>query len=205
MGALLPGSMPLFVAALSVLMLGERTGGLRLAGLCLIVLAVLCITGGSLVGPLDARTLLGDALFLTAGMIWALYTVAFRRSGLDPWHGAAIVCGWSGVAVLPLWLASDGTGLASAPAIDVLVQFVVQGLLAGLFGMVVFGVAVRRLGASATALSGAIVPAATALGAWTILGERIEVATGVGIALVVVGLGVFAIAGRAVPMRRKTA
>lgn len=196
MGALLPGAMPLFVAVLSALVLGERFGGLRLAGLALAVVAVLCITGGSLVGPLDGRTLVGDTLFLCAGVIWAIYTVAFRRSGLDPWHGAAIICGWSTVAVVPLWWFSEGTGLTTAPLSDVLVQAAVQGGLAGLFGMVVFGIAVNRLGASATALSGAVVPAATAAGGWLLLSEPIGWATAVGIGLVVVGLALYAIGGQ---------
>ncbi|KIT16562.1 DMT family transporter [Jannaschia aquimarina] len=196
MGALLPGAMPLFVAALSALVLGERFGGLRLSGLALVVVAVLCITGGSLVGPLDGRTLIGDGLFILAGVIWAIYTVAFRRSGLDPWHGAAIICGWSTVVVVPLWGLSDGTGLTTAPLTDVLIQIAVQGGLAGLFGMVVFGIAVNRLGASATALSGAVVPAATAVGGWLLLGETVTTATIVGIALVVVGLALYARGGQ---------
>lgn len=196
MGALLPGSMPLFVAGLSALVLGERPGGLRLAGLGLVVAAVFCITGGSLAGGLDARTLAGDALFLCAGAIWAVYIVAFRLSGLDPWHGAAIVCGWSALGAVPLWLASGGTGLLTAPLGDVALQAAVQGGLAGLLGMVVFGVAVTRLGPSATALSGAVVPAATAAGGWVLLGERVGPMTALGILLVVAGLAIYALGGR---------
>lgn len=196
MGALLPGSMPLFVAALSTLFLGERFGGLRLVGLALVVVAVLCITGGALLGPLDGRTLLGDGLFILAGVIWAIYTVAFRRSGLDPWHGAAIICGWSTLAIVPLWALSEGTGLLTAPLRDVLIQAAVQGGLAGLFGMIVFGVAVNRLGPSTTALSGAVVPAATAFGGWLLLDEAVTSATAIGIVLVVIGLATYAMGGR---------
>lgn len=195
MGALLPGSMPVFVAVLSAVVLGERFGRLRLAGLAMVVVAALCITGGSLIGPLDGRTLLGDALFVAAGVIWAVYIVAFRRSGLDPWHGAAIICGWSTLAVVPLWLLSDATGMTTAPTSDILIQLAVQGGLAGLFGMIVFGVAVNRLGPSATALSGAVVPAATALGGWLLLGEVVPATTLAGIALVVVGLAAYAMGG----------
>lgn len=195
MGALLPGSMPVFVAILSAIVLGERFGGVRLAGLSLVVVAVLCITGGSLVGPLDGRTLTGDALFILAGVIWAIYIVAFRRSGLDPWHAAAIICGWSTLAVVPLWLTSDATGMSTAPLPDILVQLAVQGGLAGVFGMIVFGVAVNRLGPSATALSGAVVPAATAIGGWALLSEAVSATTVAGIVLVVVGLAAYAIGG----------
>ncbi|MEO1312677.1 MAG: DMT family transporter, partial [Pseudomonadota bacterium] len=151
MGALLPGSMPLFVAVLSAIILGERYDRMRLTGLVLIVLAVFCITGGTLVDGLGPATALGDGLFLLAGVSWAIYTVAFRQSGLDAWHAAAIICGWSTLLVVPLWYLSPGTGLWGAPRPDILVQVVVQGLLAGVLGMVVFGLAVTRLGPSATA------------------------------------------------------
>lgn len=193
MGALLPGSMPLFVAIASALMLGERYDRLRLSGLALIVLASFLVTAGGLFGHHDGATIVGDALFLAAGVSWALYTVAYRKSGLDPWHGAAIICGWSSVALVPLWLVLPETGLLTAPAHDIALQFFVQGVLAGLLGMFVFGVAVLRLGPAATALSGAVVPAATAVGGWLILDESISALSIAGTVVMVTGLIVFSL------------
>lgn len=129
-------------------------------------------------------------------MAWAVYTVAYRRSGLDPWQGAALICGWSTVAVTPWWLLSDAARLLDAPARDVAIQSIVQGGMAGLAGMVVYGIAVDRLGSNITALSGAAVPALTALGAWALLDERIEVTTAIGVALVAAGLATYALGGR---------
>ncbi|MEM8871421.1 MAG: DMT family transporter [Pseudomonadota bacterium] len=195
MGALLPGSMPLFVALLSALVLGERFSGIRRLGLTLIVGAVFCITGGTLVEGIGAHVIFGDALFLIAGVSWAVYTVIFRQSRLDVWHAAAIISGWSTLAVVPLWLLSPSSGLLAAPFHDVMLQILVQGFLAGLFGMAIFGLAVRRLGPSAAALSGSVVPALTALGGWALLGERITTFTALGIVVMVAGLTAFAIGG----------
>lgn len=191
MGALMPGSMPLFVAALSAIMLGERYDRTRLIGLALIVAAVLFITGGTFMDGFGLSTALGDGLFLLAGMSWAVYTVAFRQSGLDAWHAAAIICGWSTIAIVPIWYVSPSSGLFTAPLTDVLVQIIVQGFLAGLLGMALFGVAVTRLGPAATALSGAVVPAATAIGGWLFLNELLDGLTLFGIAIMVAGLIAF--------------
>ena len=76
----------------------------------------------------------------------------------------------------------------SAPRPDILVQVVGQGLLAGVLGMGAFGIAVTRLGPSATAVSGAVVPAATAIGGWFFLGEGIAASTLAGILIMVAGL-----------------
>lgn len=191
MGALLPGSMPLFVAVLSAIMLGERYDRTRVVGLILIVLAVFCITWGNLIDRFNVTIALGDGLFLLAGLSWAVYTVAFRQSGLDAWHAAAIISGWSTMVVVPLWLISPSTGLLSAPLADVVIQIAVQGFLAGVLGMVIFGIAVTRLGPSATALSGAVVPAATTIGSWLFLSEITAASTIVGIAIMVAGLVTF--------------
>ena len=79
---------------------------------------------------------------------------------------------------------------------DLPVQAAVQDGFAGLFGMIVFGVAVNHFGPSATALSGAGVSAATALGGWFLLGEAVMPSTAVGIVPVVLGLAAHVLEGR---------
>ena len=191
MGALLPGSMPLFVSIAAAVMLGERYDGQKLCGLALIVAAAFLITSGSFVSDPGGATVLGDTLFLAAGVSWAVYTVAFRKSGLDAWHGAAIICGWSTLALVPLWLVFPDSGLLTSPMQDLALQVVVLGFLAGLFGMFIFGVAVARLGPTATALSGAVIPAATAIGGWVLLEEELSRFAVSGIAVMILGLIAF--------------
>ncbi len=189
MGALLPGSMPVFVAALSAMFLGETFGRTRLLGLAIIVLGVGCIAGAALTGSVGGRNvLIGDALFITAGVFWAVYTVAYRKSGLDPWHGAALICFWSSVLVVPIWVLSPHTLLLSAPIADITLQVAAQGILAGLLGLAAYGAAIRHLGASLAAASGAVVPAFTALGSFFLLSEPLSWLTGLGITSVAIGI-----------------
>lgn len=193
MGALLPGSMPVFVALLSVIILGERFSKGSVIGLGIIVLGVVCVVGSAFTnasgGP---RVLVGDALFLSAGVLWAVYTVAFRQSGLDPWHGAALICFWSAVLVAPIWMILPDTKLLRAAAPDIALQIAAQGLLAGLLGLAAYGAAIRHLGASVAAVSGAVVPALTALGGFVLLGEPLSILSGVGVSLVAIGIWAFA-------------
>jgi len=128
MGALLPGSMPIFVALLSVLILGERFGKGRIIGLGVIVIGVVCVVAAALSGPAGGPSVLfGDTLFIVAGVFWAVYTVAYRKSGLDPWHGAALICFWSAVLIVPIWVIMPNTALLSAPLADIALQVVAQG------------------------------------------------------------------------------
>ncbi|MDJ0684972.1 MAG: DMT family transporter [Alphaproteobacteria bacterium] len=193
MGALLPGSMPVFVALLSALFLGERFGWARLLGLGVILLGVGCIVGDALSGfGANRSVILGDALFLSAGLLWAVYTVAYRKSGIDPWHGAALICFWSAVLVAPVWTLAPETGLRDAPTADIALQIAAQGFLAGLLGLAAYGAAIQRLGAAVAAVSGAVVPGLTALGGFILLDEPLSASAGLGVALVAIGLWAFA-------------
>lgn len=189
MGALLPGSMPVFVAILSAIFLGEKFGGTRLLGLAIIALGVGCIAGAALTDSVGGPdVLIGDALFITAGVLWAIYTVAYRKSGLDPWHGAALICFWSSVLVVPIWILSTNALLLSAPIADIALQVAAQGILGGLLGLAAYGAAIRHLGASLAAASGAVVPALTAIGSIFLLGEPLSWLTGLGVLCVASGI-----------------
>ncbi|MEM9477439.1 MAG: DMT family transporter [Pseudomonadota bacterium] len=193
MGALLPGSMPIFVALLSAVFLGERFGRGRVVGLGIIVLGVVCVVGTTLFGTSGGSNgLLGDTLFISAGVFWAIYTVAYRKSGLDPWHGAALICFWSSIPILPIWIMSPGAALLNAPFPDIALQVAAQGILAGLIGLAAYGAAIRHLGASVAAVSGAVVPALTALGGYVLLGEPLSWLTTIGVTCVAVGIWAYA-------------
>ena len=109
-GALLPGTMPLFVAVLAVLIERERISASRLAGFALIIAGVLAIGGYSLFASQGGEWR-GHVMFLTAALMWAVYTLAFRSAGIGPWHAAAVINFWSIVGFAPVYL----FGLEFAP------------------------------------------------------------------------------------------
>ena len=186
-GALMPGTLPLFVALITVLFMGERMSRVRVAGFALIVLGDLAIGGYSALRGAD-EAWRGHLLFLTAALMWSGYTLAMRRSGLGPWLGAAVVSIVSFVGFTPvyfLWL--EPRIFAAAPA-EIATQIAIQGFGSGLFALAAYGLAIRRLGASQAAAFVSLTPAFAALIAIPVLGEIPDLASSAGVVLV--GLGV---------------
>lgn len=186
MGIFMAGSMPLFVAMGGWVALGDRPGRVRVLGLALMLAGVLTLGMGAWRDGLAAWR--GDLLFVLAAAMWAVYTLAFRGCGLSPWQGAALVNLGSAVALLPVVLVWGAPRLVSAPWRDVALQAFGQGVMAGVLGLVAYSVAIARLGTARAALSAALVPVFTALGAAWLLGESLEGRGWVALALVVPGV-----------------
>lgn len=185
-GMFLTGSMPLFTALMAWAVLGDRVTGIRLAGL-LMILAGLLVFGAASLGQL-AQTWRGDLMFLLAAVLWAVYTLAFRKSGLSPWAGAALVNAWSALLLLPLAWYVSVPKFATAPWQDILIQAAGQGVMAGLLGLVTYMAAIARLGAARASLSGALVPLLTGLGGAWVLNEPLSGSSLAAIALTMVGV-----------------
>ena len=178
--------MPLFTALGARLVQGERISGMRMAGLLLIG-GGMGIFGASSVAD-AAQTWRGDVLFILAAMVWAIYTLAFRSSGLTPWQGAAVINAWSILLLLPVLLIFGAPRLLTAPWTDVAWQALGQGVAAGLLGLVTYMIAIAKLGAARASLSAALVPLSTALGAAWLLGEPLGVSTLAACVLVACGV-----------------
>ncbi|MDW5441665.1 DMT family transporter [Polaromonas sp. SM01] len=186
MGVFMAGSVPLFTALGAWRLHGEPISGPRLAGLLLLVAGMAVFGAGSVDGL--ALTWRGDLLFVLAAGVWALYTLAFRRSGLTPWQGAAVINTWSCLLLLPLLLVWGAPRLLSAPWTEVAWQALGQGVAAGLLGLVTYMIAIARLGAASASLSSALVPLTTALGAAWLLDEPLGAGILVASALVACGV-----------------
>jgi drug/metabolite transporter (DMT)-like permease len=107
-GALNPGCMPLFVALIAAIVLGEKLSTAQKLGLSLIFAGALTIVGWHAAAWSTSRTR-GDALFLLAAFLTACGTVAMRQAKLDPLHEAALVSTGSLVIFPPFYLAFCGS------------------------------------------------------------------------------------------------
>jgi len=195
-GALFPGVMPLMVALLAAVVLGEEFSRAKQLGFAMILPGVLAITLAS-GGELGSAQNLGHVLFLCAGLAWAFYTVALRRARLDGLHAAAISAVGSMLLYLPIYPALQATTMARAPWFDVALQGVVQGILTAIISLMLYGKAVSILGASSGAAFAALCPAMTALMAIPILGEwpqKLDWA-----AIVLISAGVYIVSGGPLP------
>jgi drug/metabolite transporter (DMT)-like permease len=186
-GAVMVGTMPMFVAVLSALISNERFDALRVAGFMTVVAGILGLAAHGLFS-LDSGAWRGHVLFLLAGAMFATYTVAFRRSGIGPWHAAAIVNFYSLLVLAPVYLASSGAHLLQVPAAVVITQAVMQGVVAGVVAIFFFGEAVRRLGASRAAVLSSFTPVFAALLAIPLLGEFPPRLTWAAIVVVSIGI-----------------
>ena len=184
-GTLLPGTMPMFVAILSLIVLREQIARLRWLGFGLILAGVICVTGFGLLESTDIR---GILLLPTAGLLWAGYTIAMRRSGIDAWHSSALINTYSLIALMPMYLLFMDTGFATAPWSDIVIHGFVQGVLSGVVALSTYGIAVRLIGASRAAAFAALIPVMVALFGIPVLGEVPDTVMMIGVVVVSCGV-----------------
>ena len=112
---------PLYVAVLAAIVLGETFTAAKRIGLILIVAGVLGIVWAA-GGTIGSRQNIGHAMFIAAGILWACYVVALRKARLDGLHAAAIAAVGSLIAYVPGYVIIFGTGLFDAPWRDLALQ-----------------------------------------------------------------------------------
>ena len=161
-GVLLPGAMPFFTALIGVLVLGERPDNGRKLGMAAILAGGLVLLAGSLAG--HELSWISYVVLPFGATCWAVYTHAFKHSGLNAFEGAALIAVWSTIINLAL-MPFFGTGLFEASASEIGLQFLTQGVLSGLVSTILYGWSVRILGGTQAAAYTAITPVAAALAA----------------------------------------
>ncbi|WP_418145927.1 DMT family transporter [Variovorax paradoxus] len=196
---LMIGTMPIWVAVLSGVLFGEKFSRQQLGGMAVVLAGVLCIGGYALLANRAAGEWRGDLLFLLAGLCFASFTIAQRRSGISPWHATALVNVCSAVLFAPIYFFWFTPNIFTAPPASVGFQVVAQGILVAILGMYFYTEAVRRLGAPRAAIFGALAPALAALIGALFLKEIPAALTLAGIALVMGGVALVVTGARAKP------
>jgi drug/metabolite transporter (DMT)-like permease len=187
MAALLPGLMPLMVIAGASCMARQMPARRQLlAGA--VVFAGVSLVSGMWTTAGGAHYWLGDALFVSATVLWSIYSLAFRGLGITGLQSAAVISFWSALAVVPLWLWSADTQLLKVSASALAWQVAWQGVIAGIIGIATYGYAMRVLGPTRPAVVGALVPVVSSIGGVWLLGETMSTAAWCGVALVTVGI-----------------
>jgi drug/metabolite transporter (DMT)-like permease len=202
-GALNAGCMPLFVALIAAIAMGERLSTTRILGLTLILTGAVTIVGwhAEVRGTAwSASRTFGDILFLIAALLTACFTLVVAHTKLDPLHAAALVSTGSLVSYLPIYFAIYGAKLAQIALVDPAFQALFQGVAVTIVSVVLYGRAVLILGSSGGAAFGALVPALSALLAIPLLDEWPSETDWVGIALI--SGGVYLASGGPLPRPR---
>lgn len=186
-----PAVLTLAGMALGALVLRERLTGGQLTGAALVI-------GGALLiarpwGAMAPSAWIGDLMFASAGLMFALFAVVVRLCGLKPIPATAALSVVSAIVAIPIRLAfGNAATLMDAGAETVLSQVIVQGLLSGVLAIAAFAAAVDRLGAARAALFPALVPAAALLIGVPVTGEMPASLDWAGMAVASFGLTVAA-------------
>ncbi|MCY3672310.1 MAG: DMT family transporter [Alphaproteobacteria bacterium] len=183
----IPGTFPALTALLGILLLRERAGALRLAGVGLTVAGV-GLTALSALQDAPPGGLGGYALFHLGAWMWAIYTVTARRAEVSPLHAAAILSTVSTAAFLPLFLLFGESRLLEIPFGSLAWQAFVHGILGGIVSIWLYSYAIGVLGAGRTGVFAGLVPGLGALFSALLLGESLAWPELAGLAVVTAGI-----------------
>jgi len=168
--ALGPGASPAWVALLGFVIFAKKPSPRLVAGAVLCALGILGLVWTSAASH-GVGTLAGDAMFLAASALGALYVLQLRTWRVNAVQAAAIVTVYSALVVVPWYLWAGHESLWRATALDLLWQTLWQGLLIGCVALVALNCAIDRLGAERSSALVALVPVLSAMLALVFLGE----------------------------------
>ncbi|MBD3765636.1 MAG: EamA family transporter [Rhodobacterales bacterium] len=160
------------------------------------VLAGLVLISGINAASFSLRGLAGDAMFLLAGSFWSGFGILLRKHRLDPLLASAVIAVSALITFLPVYLwQTGGAGLlARAPRV-LLIEALVQGIVAGIGTLLSYAAMVRLLGPARAAIFPALAPGLAALLAWPVLGLVPGPMEVLGLSTVIAGL-VWAVTGQ---------
>ncbi len=173
---------------MAVWFLGDTLTPRKALGIAVVVVGLVVLSGLDL-ASLTTRALLGDALFIAAGTLWAGFGIVMRKHRLDPLLATAVISVVALLTYVPLYAATIGFErlLAAAPQV-LAVQVLVQGVIAGAGTLYTYSRMVALLGPSRAAVFPALAPGLAALFAWPLLGHQPVGHELVGMALAIAGL-----------------
>jgi drug/metabolite transporter (DMT)-like permease len=182
-----PSSAMLSTLLISWLWLGERATARRVAAALFVLAGLLTMGWDGLTATAGPQAWIGDLTFVTAGVVWGIFTYLCRRWNIDPWRTAAAV--WSlSLLLYALPYALFVKPAFAAPWPELLVQAVYQGALGAIVATVAYTRAVTALGAARAAFFPALVPAIAVLTAVPVLGELPTVMQAIGVGVVIGGM-----------------
>ncbi|TYL46718.1 DMT family transporter [Marinomonas sp. IMCC 4694] len=187
-GLLIPGTFPLFVSAIAVVVFKESLSRIRLLGLFAIMVGVVALLLISL-WSLEGEVWKGDLWFIGSSFFFAVYTVSLRVAGLPPLAATGLLGLVSTLFLLILLATGVVTSGMNLVSTDTLIgQFFIQSVLVGLGSGFSYGYAINVLGAERTAAMGALTPVLASLLAIPLLDEPIGIAAAFGLCFVCLGV-----------------
>jgi len=186
-GVFINGGIPFWTVILVAATAGFHLSRRVLVALGMTSAGLLLIAGRSLTEIGDSDVWKGDVLFLVAALLWAVFGMLGRHWKVPPRGAIVGIAVFSMVAYMPVYLLWLPKSIAQAPFAEIALQAVYQGMVAALVAASMYTYACQTIGVYRASMMLAIVPGASAIGAWVLLGEALTVTAIVGLALVSVG------------------
>ncbi|MEH6453169.1 MAG: DMT family transporter, partial [Psychromonas sp.] len=186
---LLPGVAPLFVTLIAVVIFKQPFEIFKKIGLTVIILGVLFLLASNW-QSFDIEQSKGQIMLLAASLLWAIFTVAVRLSGLKPLEAAAVVALPSAVAIV-VYICLTGSadlGYSQISIKELLLHMLVQGIGVGLLASYFYGYAISKLGAELTSAIGSLTPVLASLWALFLFSEQLNGTTITGMIFTVLGV-----------------
>ena len=187
-GALAAGMLPFWTALFAFIITGEKPTKIRFLGLAIILLGAILVGSYSILSSSGQNTWKGHFLFLAGSGMWSIYTVYFRKSGIDPLTGLVFGLFWGTAVVTPLLVIFGDVSFVNASTFDIFSMIILQGLLIAILAMLLYNFAIRQLGPAQTAAFGALTPILALIGGFFFLGETITLIKSLGILVVALGV-----------------
>lgn len=168
--SIVPALMPVMAGLISWRATKQRPAGSTMWSylVILIGLIALVISRPAANGTINP---LGYVALVLAAATWALYSVRFRSSQLSALQSAALICFWSAVIFLPIYVGWNLSHLSQTSHQEIAFQVVYQGVLMSGVALFAYNRAVAALGAGIAAAMMALVPVLATLLAVPVLGE----------------------------------
>jgi drug/metabolite transporter (DMT)-like permease len=181
-----PASSALGSVLLAALILNERLSVTRALGTAIIV-ARLCTFGADALTTIGRHGVIGDILFMSAGVAWAIFGTLLRRWRIEGLRAASVVGALSVLVYVPTYAMLFGFSRMAAVGLwENVLQAACQGA-AGAVAIFLFTRAVTLLGAGRAGVFAALVPGfALAIG-FVAIGEAPSLVQLAGFAVVMVG------------------
>jgi len=186
-GVFVNGGIPFWTVVIVAVMARFHIARHTVFALFLSTCGLLLIGFDSLFASHGESEWIGDALFLSAALSWAIFGLLMRRWQIRPLLGICGIASFAMLFYLPVYVLWLPKTLAQAGWGDITLQCVYQGIVAALLAAGMYSYANQKIGACQASMMLALVPAFSAIGAFFILDEKLSLTIISGILVVSAG------------------
>lgn len=188
---IITSALPAIIAVMSWILLGEKISGKKAICVGFATLGLVVIACDKLVGVQVNHSFWGDALVLISLLPEATYYILSKMhaNSLPVFLISSLLNGINAILLLLCLSFSSWEGL-TIQRIDWLI-LIILGLSSGLF-YVFWNFGCQKVDGVMASLSTAVMPLATVLIAWVLLGERLTPGQAIGMGMVILSIAVYA-------------